>query len=165
MTEFRNKHETHIPDDRLPAQSCFENFAERHADGTLKAEPQSRIVSLLEEEQQDARKPDTSRQYNTAHRLHEEAARQHRADRRERSQSQVLDHGESKASGPDAPTPSPTSWTSFWTGTPSSSTKKLTAARSSLLLPFVRAGASQGGDQALQGTINGDQSGPVDRAF
>ena len=64
MTEFKNKHGTHIPDDRLPAQSCFEHFIEKVGDGTLKAEPLSLIVSAFEEEQQDAKKPDVSRQFN-----------------------------------------------------------------------------------------------------
>ena len=47
----------------FPAQSMFENFAERLADGTLKAEPLSHVVTLFEEEQQDSKKPDPSRQY------------------------------------------------------------------------------------------------------
>ena len=42
----------------------FENFSERLADGTLKAEPLSHVVSLFEEEQQDAKRPDPTRQYN-----------------------------------------------------------------------------------------------------
>ena len=62
LTEFKNKFGKHIPDDKLPAQSMFENFAERLADGTLKAEPLSYVVSLFE--QQDAKKPDPTRQYN-----------------------------------------------------------------------------------------------------
>ena len=57
LTEYKNKHGKHIPDEKLPAQSMFENFAERLADGTLKAEPLSHIVSLFEEEQQDAKRP------------------------------------------------------------------------------------------------------------
>ena len=64
LTEFKNKFGKHIPDDKLPAQSMFENFAERLADGTLKAEPLSHVVSLFEEEQQDAKRPDPTRQYN-----------------------------------------------------------------------------------------------------
>ena len=64
LTECKKKYGTHIPDERLPAQSMFENFAERLADGTLKAEPLSHVVSLFEEEQQDMKKPDPSRQYN-----------------------------------------------------------------------------------------------------
>ena len=64
MTEFKNKFGNHISDDRLPAQSMFESFTEKLADGTLKAEPLSLVVSLFEEEQQDAKKPDHSRQKN-----------------------------------------------------------------------------------------------------
>ena len=64
VTEFKNKFGKHIPDDKLPAQSMFENFSERLADGTLKAEPSSHVVSLFEEEQQDAKRPDPTRQYN-----------------------------------------------------------------------------------------------------
>ena len=64
MTEFKNKFGHHISDDRLPAQSMFESFTEKLADGTFKAEPLSLVVSLIEEEQQDAKKPDHSRQYN-----------------------------------------------------------------------------------------------------
>ena len=64
LTEFKNKFGKHISDDKLPAQSMFENFSERLADGTLKAEPLSHVVSLFEEEQQDAKRPDPTRQYN-----------------------------------------------------------------------------------------------------
>ena len=64
MTEFKNKFGNHISDDRLPAQSMFESFTEKLADGTFKAESLSLVVSLFEEEQQDAKKPDHSRQYN-----------------------------------------------------------------------------------------------------
>ena len=64
VTEFKNKFGKHIPDNKLPAQSMFENFAERLADGTLKAELLSHVVSLFEEEQQDAKRPDPTRQYN-----------------------------------------------------------------------------------------------------
>ena len=64
ITEFKNKHGKHIPEDKLPAQSMFENFSERLADGTLKAEPLSHVVSLFEEEQQDSKRPDPTRQYN-----------------------------------------------------------------------------------------------------
>ena len=56
MTEFKNKFGNHISDDRLPAQSMFESFTEKLADGTLKAEPLSLVVSLFEEEQHDAQK-------------------------------------------------------------------------------------------------------------
>ena len=42
----------------------FEHFSEKLADGTLKAELLSHFVSLFEEEQQDMKKLDPSRQYN-----------------------------------------------------------------------------------------------------
>ena len=51
LTEFKKKYGSHIADDRLAAQSMFENFTGKLADGTLKAEP-------LEEEQQDLEKPE-----------------------------------------------------------------------------------------------------------
>ena len=64
LSEFKNKFGSQIPDDRLPAQSMFEHFSEKLANGTLKDEPISHVVSLFEEEQQDMKKPDPSRQYN-----------------------------------------------------------------------------------------------------
>ena len=64
LSEFKNKFGTQFPDERLPAQSMFEHFSEKLADGTLKAEPLSHVVSLFAEEQQDMKKPDPSRQYN-----------------------------------------------------------------------------------------------------
>ena len=64
MTEFKNKHGTHIPDDGLPAQSCFEHFIGKLADGTLKEGPLSLIVSAVEEEQRDAKKPAVSMEHN-----------------------------------------------------------------------------------------------------
>ena len=42
----------------------FESFTEMLADGTLKAEPLSYVVSLFEEEQQELKKPEPARQYN-----------------------------------------------------------------------------------------------------
>ena len=53
LSEFKKKYGTQIPDDRLPAQSMFEHCTEKLADGTLKAEPLSHVVSLFEEEEQD----------------------------------------------------------------------------------------------------------------
>ena len=61
---FRKKYGSHISDDRVPAQSMFESFTEKLADGTFKAEPQSHVVSLLEEEQQDLKRPEPARRYN-----------------------------------------------------------------------------------------------------
>ena len=48
----------------IAVQSMSENFTEKLADGTLKAEPLSHVVSLFEEEQQDLKKPEPARQYN-----------------------------------------------------------------------------------------------------
>ena len=42
----------------------FETFSEKLADGTLKAEPLSYVVSLFEEEQPGLKKPEPARQYN-----------------------------------------------------------------------------------------------------
>ena len=42
----------------------LEHFTEKLADGTLKDEPLSHVVSLFEEEQQDLKKPEPARQYN-----------------------------------------------------------------------------------------------------
>ena len=75
LTEYKNKHGKHIPDEKLPAQSMFENSAERLADGTLKAEPLSHIVSLFEEEQQDAKRPDPTRHYNSSEPIDEKGLR------------------------------------------------------------------------------------------
>ena len=75
VTEFKNKFGKHVPDDKLPAQSMFEKFSERLADGTLKAELLSHVVSLFEEEQQDNQ---TSSSF-------------FRADRREGTPPQVFD--------------------------------------------------------------------------
>ena len=46
MTEFIRMHGTHIHDDRLAAQTCYEHFAERLSDGALEAELLSQIVSV-----------------------------------------------------------------------------------------------------------------------
>ena len=64
MTEFKRKFGKHISDDRLPSQSTFKHFSEKLAEGTLKAEPLSRVISLFEEEQQELKKPEPARQYN-----------------------------------------------------------------------------------------------------
>ena len=64
LVEFKRKFGSHISEERLPAQSMFENFSEKLADGTLKAEKLSHVVSLFEEQQQDSKKPDHARQYN-----------------------------------------------------------------------------------------------------
>ena len=63
MYAFRLKFGKHIPEEKLPAQSYYEAFAERLAIGALKAEPLSMVVSAFEEEAQERNKPDPIRQY------------------------------------------------------------------------------------------------------
>ena len=63
MTEFK-QFGNHIADDRQLAPSIFEHFAEKLADGTLKAKPLSNVVSLFEEDEQDLKKPEPARQYS-----------------------------------------------------------------------------------------------------
>ena len=53
LAECEKKYGSHISDDRLPAQSMFESFTEKMADGTFKAEPVFYVVILFEEEQQE----------------------------------------------------------------------------------------------------------------
>ena len=53
MLAFRNKFGRHIPDEKLPAQSCYEAFADKLAIGALKAEPLAMVVSLYDEELQE----------------------------------------------------------------------------------------------------------------
>ena len=48
---------------RLPAQSCYEAFAERLANGTLCAESPSLVVSLAEEEEQERLMLEPTQQY------------------------------------------------------------------------------------------------------
>ena len=65
VTEFKNKNGKHI----FRTTSFLLNLCSRTspsdlADGTLKAEPLSHVASLFEEEQQDAKRPDPTRQYN-----------------------------------------------------------------------------------------------------
>ena len=63
MTAFRAKFGKRTPDEKLPAQSYYEAFADKLAIGALKAEPLSMVVSAFEEELQDRSKPDPIRQY------------------------------------------------------------------------------------------------------
>ena len=63
MTAFRAKFGKHIPEEKLPAQSYYEAFADKLAIGGLKAEPFSMVVSAFEEEQQERNKPNPIRQY------------------------------------------------------------------------------------------------------
>ena len=63
MTAFRSKFGKHIPDEKLPAPSYYEAFADKLAIGALKAEPLSMVVSAFEEELQERNKPDPIRHY------------------------------------------------------------------------------------------------------
>ena len=63
MLAFRNKFGKHIPDEKLPAQSYYEAFADKLAIGALKAEPLVMVVSAFDEEQQEKNKPEPVRQY------------------------------------------------------------------------------------------------------
>ena len=62
MLAFRTKFGKPIPDEKLPAQSYYEAFADKLAINALKAEPLSMVVSAFEEEQQERYKPDPIRQ-------------------------------------------------------------------------------------------------------
>ena len=70
LKEFKKKYGNHIADDRLLAQSMFEHFSEKLADGTLEAEPLSDVVSQFEEEQQELKKPEPARQHHFQARDH-----------------------------------------------------------------------------------------------
>ena len=136
MTEFKNKFGHHISNDRLPAQSMFESFTERLADGILKAEPLSLVVSLFEEEQQDAKKPDHSRQDNfqldsrltiTTKRRHQST--EHTDEKGLRLKYAILTWVRCVSrAGLSIRTSivllSPTSWTRFWTATILTSIKR-----------------------------------------
>ena len=63
MLAFRNKFGKHIPDEKLPAQSNYEAFADKLAIGALKAEPMAMVVSAFDKEQQEKNKPEPVRQY------------------------------------------------------------------------------------------------------
>ena len=69
LTESKKKFGSHIADDRLPAQSMFEHFAEKLGDGTLKAEPSSHVVGLFEEEQPRPQETGASSPVQSATRL------------------------------------------------------------------------------------------------
>ena len=62
MLAFRNKFGKHIPDEKLPAQSYYEAFADKLAIGALKAEPLAVVVSAFDEELQEKNKPENVRQ-------------------------------------------------------------------------------------------------------
>ena len=127
MTEFERMHGTNIHDDRLPERTCCENFAERLADGTLKAEPLALIVSAFEEEHQDARKPNAIQAMSRRRRLAQGPTTQNHDEplvvgSNETARKVVLQrlrqeyiHG--------------LSWTSYWIGTTSTSTRESVVAR------------------------------------
>ena len=61
MLTFNTKFGSHLPDTVLPAQSYFEGFEERLANGQLRAELLTQVVSVREQEEQESRKPDSQR--------------------------------------------------------------------------------------------------------
>ena len=63
MTAFRVKFGKRFPEEKVPAQSYYEAFADKLAIGALKAELLSMVVSAFEEELQERNKPDPIRQY------------------------------------------------------------------------------------------------------
>ena len=58
---FKTKFVTHLHDTVLPAQSYFEGFEERLANGQLRAEQLAQVVSVREQEEQGSKKPDAQR--------------------------------------------------------------------------------------------------------
>ena len=62
LRTFRAKYGNNIHPSRLPAQTYFESFEERLADGTTIAEPLSHVVSLAEEKEQKEKRPESARQ-------------------------------------------------------------------------------------------------------
>ena len=63
MLAFGNKFGRHIPDEKIPAQTCHEAFANKLAIGALRAEPLAMVVSLYDMEHQERNKPEQERQY------------------------------------------------------------------------------------------------------
>ena len=61
---LRTSSESIFPTTSFPLNLCSKTSRNALPDGTLKAEPLSHVVSLFEEEQQDAKRPDPTRQYN-----------------------------------------------------------------------------------------------------
>ena len=62
LDRFKEKYGEHLHDNRLPSQSCYEAFEENLSDGHLTAETLAHVVSLQEELDQKARRPELSRQ-------------------------------------------------------------------------------------------------------
>ena len=61
IDQFRAKYGAHIHESCLPAQSYYEAFEEKLADGQLGAETLAQVISFAEEEHQRAQKPEPSR--------------------------------------------------------------------------------------------------------
>ena len=63
MTQFKSKYGADLCEEDLPAQSYFEEFEERLAEGNFEAERLSEVVSQEEADAQGRAKPDPARQY------------------------------------------------------------------------------------------------------
>ena len=61
IDQFRAKYGAHIHESCLPAQSYYEAFEEKLADGQLGAETLAQVISFAEEEHQRSQKPEPSR--------------------------------------------------------------------------------------------------------
>ena len=62
MTKFKKQYGQHWHDDSLTSQSYFELFEERLAEGCLQAETLAHVVSVEEQAEQEAKKPEPARQ-------------------------------------------------------------------------------------------------------
>ena len=62
MTKFKKQFGQHWHDNALPAQSYFELFEERLAEGCMQAETLAHVVSVEEQTDQEAKKPEPARQ-------------------------------------------------------------------------------------------------------
>ena len=56
MLTFKTKFGTHLHDTALPPQIYVEGFEERLANGQLRAEQLTQVVSVLEQEEQESKK-------------------------------------------------------------------------------------------------------------
>ena len=63
MVQFKAKYGTELCEEDLPAQTYFEEFEERLAEGSLEAERLGQVVSQEEAELKRKNKPDPARQY------------------------------------------------------------------------------------------------------
>ena len=59
MTTFKTKFGAHIHDTLWPSESYFEGFEERLANGQLRAETLTQVVSVREQDYQESKKLDT----------------------------------------------------------------------------------------------------------